>query len=292
MLVTMQEILADAKKKGYAAAAPNCFNKESIQCCFEAAHELSAPVILDVGVVHGIEESAHISRFYAKKFPDVVYALNLDHGGPFEHIMRAVKAGYSSVMIDRSIAPFETNIAEVTEVVKIAHALGITVESELGHVGQAVEYERTRDAGLTKLDEAEEFVRRTNVDCLAVAVGTSHGVYKGRAHLEFELLNELAQTISIPLVLHGGSGTGDANLQKAVKTGIQKVNLWTDLGNAWISSLEDELAKRKAEQDQIGDTEFKKKKKTIQQIVMDSAQHGYKEKLMHYMRLFASNDRV
>lgn len=292
MLVTMKEILKEAKQKQYGVAAPNCFNLESIRCCFEAADELNSPVILDVGFAHGIEESAHIARFYEKQFPNVVYALNLDHGGPFEHIMRAVKAGFSSVMIDRSTLPFEQNVADVKEVVKIAHALGITVEAELGHVGQAVEYEKTRDSGLTKKDEALSFVEQTGVDCLAVAVGTSHGVYTGIPHLEFELLGDLAKSIAIPLVLHGGSGTGDDNLQKAVFTGIQKVNLWTDLGNAWIVSLEEELVLRKKKMEQVGDTEFKKKKKTVQQVLMDSAQAGYKAKLIHYMKLFGSNNQV
>lgn len=292
MLVTMEEILKEAKLKGYGVAAPNCFNLESIRCCFEAAEELKSPVILDVGFAHGIEESAHISQFYAKQFPNVVYALNLDHGGPFEHIMRAIKAGFSSVMIDRSTLPFDQNTAEVKEIVKIAHALGLTVEAELGHVGQAVEYERTRDAGLTKKEEALAFVEQTGVDCLAVAVGTSHGLYAGTPHLEFELLKDLSDSIEIPLVLHGGSGTGDKNLQKAVQTGIQKVNLWTDLGNSWIDSLEKELLLRKREVEQVGDTEFKKKKKTVQQVLMDSARAGYKEKLMHYMKLFGSDSQV
>ena len=135
-------------------------------------------------------------------------------------------------MVDRSTLSFEDNVAQVADVVRIAHAVGVSVEAELGHVGQGVEYEATRDAGLTHPEEAAEFVERTGVDCLAVAVGTSHGVYKGTPHLEFDLLSTLASDLEIPLVLHGGSGTGDENLRRAVKTGIQKVNLYTDLGEA------------------------------------------------------------
>ncbi len=105
--------------------------------------------------------------------------MNLDHGGPFEHLIRAIRAGFSSVMVDRSTLPYEQNVAESKEIVKIAHAVGVSVEAELGHVGQGVEYEQTRDAGLTHPEEAVSFVEETGVDCLAVAVGTSHGAYKG-----------------------------------------------------------------------------------------------------------------
>lgn len=292
MIVPMHKLLKDAKKNHYAVAAPNCFNKESIQCCFEAANELKAPIILDVGVVHGIEECADLARYFEKIFPNVPYALNLDHGGPFEHIMRAIRARFSSVMIDRSTLIFEENVREVKEIVKIAHTLGITVEAELGHVGQGVEYEDTRNSGLTNPLEAERFVRQTGVDCLAVAVGTSHGVYVGKPHLEFDLLKQLAASIDIPLVLHGGSGTGDDNLSKAVEYGIQKVNLWTDLGNAWIDELKVELRNRDEKKYDRSDSEFKKKKKTIQQVLMDSAQNGYKKKLMYYMKLFNSCNKA
>ena len=115
------------------------------------------------------------------------------------------------------------------------------MEAELGHVGQGFEYESTRDSGLTDKKEALSFIEETGVDCLAVAVGTSHGVYKGTPHLEFELLKELSESIEIPLVLHGGSGTGDENLKKAVETGIQKVNLFTDLSAEGVVSLKSYL---------------------------------------------------
>lgn len=292
MLVTMKELLVEAKLKGYGVAAPNCFNLESIQSCFEAADELKAPIILDVGVKHGIETTAHLTRLFERDFPDVVYALNLDHGGPMAHLMRAMRAGFSSVMIDRSTLPFAENVAEVAELVSLAHTLGITVESELGHVGQGSFYESTRESGLTKVDEALAFVEQTAVDCLAVSIGTSHGLYQGAPHLDFELLAELAEKIEIPLVLHGGSSTGDANLKRAVELGIQKVNLWTDLGNAWIDALEEELAKRKVAEAHHEDTEFSQRKKTVQQLLMDSAQAGYKAKLMHYMRLLGSHNRT
>ncbi len=287
----MKELLVQAMKDGYAVPAPNVFNKESVHCAFKAAKELRSPVILDIGYAMGIEETAAIAEYYGKKYPEVPWAMNLDHGGPFEHVMLAIRSGYSSVMVDRSTLPFEDNIREVSEVVRIAHAVGISVEAELGHVGQGIEYEKTRDAGLTKVDEAKEYVSRTGVDCLAVAVGTSHGIYKGTPHLEFDLLKELREELDIPLVLHGGSGTGDDNLQRAVKTGIQKVNLYTDLGEAWIEQLKKEIAIHDGTTEEVTEDEFKNKKKKITQLLEDSCANGYQKKLMHYMKLFGSENR-
>ena len=195
-------------------------------------------------------------------------------------------------MVDRSTLSFEDNVAQVADVVRIAHAVGVSVEAELGHVGQGVEYEATRDAGLTHPEEAAEFVERTGVDCLAVAVGTSHGVYKGTPHLEFDLLATLANDLEIPLVLHGGSGTGDENLQRAVKTGIQKVNLYTDLGEAWLQALKREIAIHEGTAEEVTEDEFKNAKKKITQLMEDSCKNGYQKKLMHYMQLFGSAGRI
>lgn len=292
MLVKMADLLQDAKSKGYAIPAPNVFNKESVEACFEAAREKKSPIILDVGYAMGIEQTAAIALYYGQKYNDVSYALNLDHGGPFEHIMLALKSGYSSVMIDRSTLPLEDNIREVKEVVKIAHAMGVSVEAELGHVGQGIEYEKTRDAGLTKPSEAVEFVNETGVDCLAVAIGTSHGTYKGVPHLDYERLQELKDRLDIPLVLHGGSGTGDDNLKRAIEIGIQKVNLYTDLGEAWLQQLRKEISLYDGMIEEVTEDEFKNKKKKITQLLNDSCKNGYKQKLIHYMDLFGSVNRI
>ena len=194
-------------------------------------------------------------------------------------------------MVDRSELPFEENVREVTEIVKIAHALNVSVEAELGHVGQGCEYEQTREAGLTNKDEAVEYVRRTGADCLAVSVGTSHGPYKGTPKLDFELLAALDKLVEIPLVLHGGSGTGDENLAKAVQTGIQKVNLCTDLSTAGLEAMKaylgvdyDSMAK-KNELGEFGNPSANMWDGDI------AAAAGYKQKLMHYMKLFGSAGR-
>lgn len=292
MLEPMKDLLVEAKRGGYAVPAPNVFDKETVEAAFNAAEELDSPVILDVGYAMGIEETGRIAQYYGTKHPRIPWALNLDHGGPFEHVILAIRSGYSSVMVDRSTLPFEDNVAQVADVVRIAHAVGVSVEAELGHVGQGVEYEATRDAGLTHPEEAAEFVERTGVDCLAVAVGTSHGVYKGTPHLEFDLLKTLADGLEIPLVLHGGSGTGDDNLQRAVKTGIQKVNLYTDLGEAWLQALKREIAIHEGTAEEVTADEFKNAKKKICQLMEDSCKNGYQKKLMHYMELFGSAHRL
>ena len=193
-------------------------------------------------------------------------------------------------MIDRSTLLYEENVREVKEIVKVAHAVGVSVEAELGHVGQGDEYEETRDAGLTKLEEAQSYVEETGIDCLAVAVGTSHGVYKGTPHLEFELLSTLSKEIKIPLVLHGGSGTGDDNLAKAVKTGIQKVNLNTDLSEAGKNALRKALESSAPRKDVKAAGEFAPKKMNMQQTIAAGTE-GFQEVLEHYMRLFDSQNR-
>ena len=292
MMEPMHELLQEAKKGGYGIPAPNVYNRFTIEAALQAADELNAPVILGCPGVFGIEEVGELARYYERKYPHVPFAVNLDHGGPFDHLIRAIRAGFSSVMVDRSTLPYEQNVAESKEIVKIAHAVGVSVEAELGHVGQGVEYETTRDAGLTHPEEAAEFVEHTGVDCLAVAVGTSHGVYKGTPHLEFDLLSTLAGDLEIPLVLHGGSGTGDENLQRAVKTGIQKVNLYTDLGEAWLQALKREIAIHEGTAEEVTEDEFKNAKKKITQLMEDSCKNGYQKKLMHYMKLFDSAGRI
>ena len=280
MLQPMHELLQDAKKGHYGIPAPNAFSRFTMEACLQAASELSSPVIIGVPGIFGIEEMGDLARFYQVKYPKVPFALNLDHGGPYEHLIRAIRAGFSSVMVDRSTLPYEQNLAESKEIVKVAHAVGVSVEAELGHVGNGLEYEETRDAGLTHPDEAVAFVEETGVDCLAVAVGTSHGVYKGTPHLDYGLLKTIAGEVDVPLVLHGGSGTGDDKIAKAIECGIQKVNLWTDLSQA--SNME---VKKIIEQD-YGEGADPNRKKINACQYDEAGAAGYKAALMHYMEVF------
>lgn len=292
MIISMSTILQDAKKGRYGVAAPNVYNDISVKACFEVADKLKAPIILDCAGLPFLEEVADLVRFYERKFPNVVAALNLDHGGPYEEIIAAIRYGFSSVMIDRSTAPFEDNVREVKEITKIAHAVGVSVEAELGHVGQGFQYEETRNTGLTDKNLALEFIEKTGVDCLAVAVGTSHGAYKGKPHLEFELLAELSKAIEQPLVLHGGSSTGDENLKTAVQLGIQKVNLFTDLSTAGLESMMQYLGVdwNSITQD-TNKNEFENMKGNLCDAVL-AAKKGYADLLEHYVKLFGGENRI
>jgi fructose-bisphosphate aldolase, class II len=239
MLVTMKKLLDVAKGKHYAVPAPNVYSLETVEAAFQAARELKAPMIMNVwdDGAEWIAKVGNIVRYFDPLYPDVICALNLDHGHSFATAMAAIRAGYTSVMADFSMMPFNDNAAEVRRIVDVAHAVNVSVEAELGHVGQGFEYESTRDKGLTNPGEAVSYVEQTHCDMLAVAIGTSHGVYKGTPRIDFELLETLSALVSVPLVLHGGSGTGDENLAKAVNIGIQKVNICTDLFNGYDAAV-------------------------------------------------------
>lgn len=266
MLVSMKSILTKAQKEGYGVIAPNILNEDTARVSIEAATELNAPLIIDVGyLVHpNIPMLAHIIAEYAKAAP-VPIALNLDHGRKFEYAVGAIRAGFTSVMVDRSSLPFEENVREVSEVVRIAHAVDVDVEAELGHVGNAQNYEQDRNAGLTDPAQAQEYVAQTGVDFLAVAIGTAHGAYKGTPYLDFDRLKELRAAVDIPLVLHGGSGSGDDNLCKAIELGISKINLATDLFAAGRKNI---------------------KSDTPAHHIYYEVTAGYKEKLSYYIKLF------
>lgn len=238
MLVTMKEILEHAKEGRYAVAAPNIDNEHNARLCIEAAEELNSPIILGVPYFANpdIEYLGRLVGDLAVR-AKVPVAINLDHGSTFEHCVRGIRAGFTSIMVDRSKLPFDENVAEVKELVKIAHAVGVSVEAELGFVGSAENYEVDGYSGLTDPEDARRFVELTGVDCLAVAIGTAHGSYKGDPYIRFELLEEIAAAVPVPLVLHGGSGTGAENLRKCAELGIQKVNLSTELKQEMVDEL-------------------------------------------------------
>ena len=228
----MHEILNKANREGYAVAAPNVFNMETIKAALEAAVEERSPIILNfaerVEMYTDIYEFGHMAKIIADKYP-IPVAVNLDHGETFETCIKAINANFTSIMIDRSTKSFEDNVRETKEMVKIAHAAGISVEAELGHVGIGTNYEEDGLENLTDPYIAAEFVLETGVDALAVAIGTAHGLYKGTPKIDFTRLKQIKEKTCIPLVLHGGSFTGDKQLVKACQTGINKVNIGTEL---------------------------------------------------------------
>ncbi|NLY45868.1 MAG: class II fructose-bisphosphate aldolase [Tissierella sp.] len=276
MIVSLKAILDEAKKNNYGVAAANVFDMNTVKAVYEVASELRAPIIINCHEKFDMELIGEITRYYDKKYPEVVVALNLDHGSKFESAVIAIKSGFTSVMVDRSKKPFEDNVYETKEIVKMAHAVGVSVEAELGHVGKGIEYKESKNNLLTEPLEALDYVNKTSVDCLAIAIGTAHGQYVGETVIDYDRLEKIRDTVPIPLVLHGGSSTGDENLKKAVDLGISKINLFTDL----IVNSANEIKKHIGEQP---NTNFIN--------IIDEGIVGYKDMLKHYICLFGSQNR-
>ena len=234
MYVTLKELLTHAEEGGYTVLAPNVFNLESLIAVVEAAEAERAPVIIAIGESRLKDEQLQkYLPLVAKQMAmeaTVPVGINLDHGKSYHELVLAIQKGFSSVMIDASMCPYDENVARTREIVKIAHELGISVEAEIGHVGEGGDYtEAGAKDGLTEPEMAKRFAAETQVDALAVAVGTAHGVYKGTPKLDFERLDEIHKMVDVPLVLHGGCGTGMENLIRASELGIRKLNINTEL---------------------------------------------------------------
>jgi fructose-bisphosphate aldolase class II len=234
MLVSMEEMLKEAGKGRYAVGFFNAVNVEMARAVIETAEELKAPVIIGTAEVllpaMPLERVAEYLIPMAKK-AGVPVAVHYDHGLTFEKCMEALKLGFTSIMYDCSTADYETNAAKVAEMVRICHAMNVTVEGELGHVGDnegAGKLENPSDY-FTDPEIAADFVGRTGIDSLAVAVGNAHGDYKFPPKLDFDRLTEIRSRVEIPLVLHGASDVPDELVQKAISLGICKVNVATDL---------------------------------------------------------------
>ena len=249
MLVSAKEMLDKAKAGHYAVGQFNINNLEWTKAVLLTAQELKSPVILGVSegagkYMTGFKTVAAMVKAMDEELGITVpVALHLDHG-TYEGCKKCIDAGFSSIMFDGSKYPIEENVAKTKEIVAYAHERNVTVEAEIGHVGEGDSYHVEGNTMLTTPEEAKKFVEQTGVDSLAVSIGTAHGEYKGIPHLNFERLQEIATEVSIPLVLHGGSGSGDENLSKAVELGIAKVNICTDLLNAARDNTKDGYAER------------------------------------------------
>ena len=241
-LATSKEMLLDAQKGGYAVGAFNAENMEMVKAIIQAAEELKAPVMIQTTpstVKYGtLETYAAIVAAEAAK-ASVPVCLHLDHGSSFELAVQAMKAGYTSVMIDGSKLDFEGNIEVSRKVADVAAALDIPCEAELGKVGgKEDDLEAEADTN-TDPKEAKEFAERTGVTSLAVAIGTAHGFYVGTPVLDKERLSEIRQVVDIPLVLHGASGLTDEDVSDCVKRGICKVNFATELRAAYSKAVKE-----------------------------------------------------
>ncbi len=251
MLVTMKEMLADAKKNHYAIPAFDVSNYEMMKVVLETCEEEKSPALLmGLGVdLQGRNIKLLTSMIKSSaEFFEIPVCFHLDHATDFDFIKASIDAGFSSVMYDGSVLPFEENAEKTVEVVKYAHSKGITVEAELGHVGNASvgslsETGSDTDPGesLTVPEEVAKFIEITDVDALAVAIGTSHGVYQKTPTLRIDRLDEITAVCDRPLVLHGGSGTPDDQIQNAIHHGITKINIYSDVLYAFNKGLKDSL---------------------------------------------------
>lgn len=256
MLVTLNELLKDAKEKKYAVGAFNVPNLEAIRAVIQAAEELGSPVILQHAEVHenliSLDEIGPIMLQYAKA-AKVPVAVHLDHGASFEMCVKAIRLGFTSVMYDASSKEYEVNLAESKEIVKIAHAVGVSVEAELGHIftsavgggegrgsDSSEDYEDLEDV-YTDPDLAKAFVEETGVDCLAIGFGTVHGIYLKEPKLDLNRILQIKEKIDVPFVMHGGSGVSEENYRTAIKNGICKINYYTYMNKAAGKVLQEEL---------------------------------------------------
>lgn len=279
MLVSGKELFQEAKKGGYAVGAFNLNNMEILQAIIEAAEEENSPVFIQAsqgGIKYaGIEYIAGMAKVAAEK-AKVPIALNLDHGTSFTQVVQCVRHGFSAVMIDGSQLPFEDNIAITQKVVEVAHPNGVSVEAELGKIGGVEDDIKvaSHDATFTDPKEAAEFVERTEVDALAIAIGTAHGVYKGEPKLDFDRLAEISKATDVPLVLHGASGVSDEAILKAVPYGICKINIDTELRQAFARAIQEVISKNPNEIDP--------------RKMLGPAKNAMKEVARTKMRLFGS----
>jgi len=305
MLLTNKEILASAVAGKYAVGAFNIHNLESLQAVVTAAQEENSPVIVSVTPsaikYAGLTYLAKIVKTTAQLAP-VNMSLHLDHGKDIETITKCVDAGFTSVMIDGSHLDFEENIALTRKVIELAHPKGVAVEAELGKLAGVEEVSvKEKEAILTDPKTAKEFVERTNVDALAVAIGTSHGAYKfkGEPKLDFKRLTEIREKVNVPLVLHGASGVPawiiekatkygaqlagakgmpDEGIKQAIRLGIAKINIDTDLRLAFTATVREVLA--------TTPTQFDPRK------ILGPAREAMKKVVKGKMRLFGSSGKA
>ena len=250
--MSLYQIFQKAKKQKSAIGQFNFSCLTQLKGIVSAAQKLKAPVILGTSEgeskFFGLKQAIVLKEVFAKELGAELF-LHLDHGKDLDYIKKAIKAGYDSVHFDGSCLDFEENIKLTRQAVRLAHRQGRLAEGELGYIGGKSQPLRRRirikQQDLTKPEQVEQFVARTGVDSLAIAIGNIHGIYASAPELDFNRLEEISERADVFLVLHGGSGIKDNDFKKAIKLGIQKVNINTDLRQAWKKELSKSLKKTK-----------------------------------------------
>lgn len=277
MIVNLRPLLDHAREKQYAVGAFNVYNYETIHAVIESIKEKNAPAIIAFGEKYlpnmALKEVVNLIRTMTTEIDQKV-AIHLDHCKSFSVIKKAIDAGFTSVMIDASHLPFEENVSITKKVVDYAHKYNVTVEAELGSLSLGTHTnEDSADEIYTDPLMAREFVRRTGIDCLAVSIGTVHGLYEGEPNVSVEQLIEIKKQIDIPFVLHGGSGTPLEIIHECIKNGIAKINVNTEISSSIVLAI-GKIIKEKP------DTHFS--------VLSNTAKTVGKKTIMKYMEMFKS----
>jgi fructose-bisphosphate aldolase class II len=275
-LQSMVPMLKKAQAEGYAVGLFDAHNLEGILAILEAATEQRSPAIIAPFWVPR-QAAVALIRELAMDIP-VPVAIELDHGRDFRAVMECIRAGFTDVMIDASTLPYDENVALTCKVAEVAHAVGLGVEAEIGHVGRGTDYAdvEARKAALTRPEDAVRFAAETNTDILAVSIGSAHGLYKGDPELDLERLRQIRALVDVPLVLHGGSGLSDEDFQAAIAEGICKVNIYTNMAVAAVGAI----------QRSLDDPEVRYMQ------VQRAAQEAIKGVVVHCMQVFGSAGRA
>lgn len=285
-LVNPLYFLDKAREKGIAIAAFNVHNLETIQAVVEGAAEEKSPVIIQTtpgtlkhaGIPYVAACVKEAGRLY-----DIPIALHVDHCPSYQTIVQCIQHGYTSVMIDGSMLPYDENVALVKKVVETAHYAGVAVEGELGRIGGTEDDMVVEDenAFFTVPSEAKAFVEDTGIDFLAVAIGTAHGIYKGEPKLQFERLSEIRKTVDVPLVLHGASGVSEASIKEAIRRGITKINIATELKIPMAEAIKRSFADNPRENDPRNYMGAAKKavKKAVREKIQMCGSSGFADEL-------------
>ena len=261
MLVNLKEILKIAEEQKTAVGMFNATGFDSLRAVIEAAEELNQPVIIAHAEVHNVYNDVSYvgpAMIAAAKAAKVPVCTHLDHGVSLEMIYRALRIGFTSVMMDASALPYEENLALTKQITEAAHAMGVSVEAELGRLvtgeSGATEIGGRPEDYYTRPDEAEAFVAATGIDALAIAFGTSHGFYKAAPKLDFDVIKNVKAATGLPLVMHGGSGVSEEGYRAAIAAGIRKINYYSYMSKAGYEAAARELAAGKSSY--LHDVEF------------------------------------
>ncbi|MBM6826517.1 class II fructose-bisphosphate aldolase [Mordavella massiliensis] len=264
MLVSLKELMKAASEGGYAVGAFNVSNLESLMAIMEAAEETGHGVILNYAEVHApflSMEQAAVIMLDAARNASVPVCVHLDHGSSMEACIRAIRLGFTSVMLDASAEDYETNVRATDQIVRLAHSVGVTVEAELGHIfssnmglaespeeAETLDSYESADDVYTDPATAKDFVERTEVDVLAIAFGTTHGIYTKKPVLDLDRITKIRQAIDIPFVMHGGSGLSKEEFQTAIQNGIRKINYYTYMTLAGGKAVKEAMDQKGADE--------------------------------------------